>query len=901
MRHSNKQLASLISIATLVLAAREAHAATTLSPGQSYNVGTMAEVLTKGTKYGAMGAEFDAHDDVSSVASTGELKQSIGAGASVWLFGNQYPLCSFGVTGSSAGGGSMTVDTSLLGHSVSSEPHGTLVLSVGKCTTEKAPEEQLMIGPVPVVMELGAGVCPSFNLSGSVSSTGGTTSFTFTATPDFSVGATAYIGIGTEVASAGVKGSLNLLDVQTPINNTMTVSGGAVTDSTYGNVDISFLNGEFDLYAKAGWGWFSVEYDYQLLSWPGFHWSFAGWSDEKPVAKSLALAITTTFDGVARATFTYAGGLAQSDSPFAFYRASDATGTNSTRVNGGTTTISTIDYLLKPADSGSYLKFCITPKSTSQTGTEACSAWVGVGPLLTLSTDENHLGRSHILGYKHNGSGACVNLTGLDFNDALSSYHWQYDSSMTKADLAFYEDINCVGAKVVEEVSGNASDGSLDRNSVSAKWGSSWNDRISSFRVIWNDDTTAKDVAVSLSGPDAVAAYTYFDVNGLPESGSQYQWQRADDSTGTNAAVIQGYGTTNVYHVQDADEGKFLRVCVKAGNGVTLGEEACADWVYAGKFMVLYKGANYSDYVLHLAYEHWTSGTCVNLAGWGQDNMMSSFTVNSSPFVIPAGDTTTYGVTFYDGADCSGATYPAGFSTAGGSTAVSYVSDGFNDRASSFRINFRRVEAIDPEVVFSGDTALPSYTYFNSTGRAEAATKFRWQRADDGAGTNTTVVRTYGTTPGYAITPSDGIKYLRVCIKASDGVMTGPEICSSWGTVGFLVTLYDQTGFGGNAYSFPYQYMNGACLKLPDYGVSNVQSAIWGSAHYNQPAGDTTMYGTTLYASDDCSAGAPEDQDLLKMEPGTTGTENDGGIAVGSGTIWRSMRINYPHFDMSAW
>ena len=165
-----------------------------------------------------------------------------------------------------------------------------------------------MVGPVPVVMELGAGLCPSFTIAGSVSSSSGQTSFTFSGTPDIAVSATAYLGIGTAVASAGVKGSLTLLDVSTPITNTMVLAGSTVTDTTTGDVNISFLNGEFDLYAKAGWGMFSVEYDYELCSWPGFSWTFPGFSDQKPIAKSLALDIhPANPSAMATATYTYAG------------------------------------------------------------------------------------------------------------------------------------------------------------------------------------------------------------------------------------------------------------------------------------------------------------------------------------------------------------------------------------------------------------------------------------------------------------------------------------------------------------------------------------------------------------------------------------------------------------------
>lgn len=895
MRSSKTSLAASISLATLALTAGEARADTAQTIGQTHNIGNLVEALTRGTKYGSMGAEFDARDDISSDTSGG-MKQMISAGAGVWLFGGKHPLVNFDVTASgSAGAASAAITTALLGQTASTRSYGTLSASVGFCTTEKSPSQQIMIGPVPVVMELGAGLCPAITISGSASNSDGATTFTFTGAPDINVGATAYIGVGTKVASAGVKGSLTLLDVTTPIRNTLVLSGSSLTDSTSGDVDISFLNGEFDLYAKAGWGIFSVEYDWTLLSWPGFSWSFAGFSDEKPTAKSLALGFDfIPSGGVAVASYSYAGPT-ENNSSWTMYRSSSSSGSSPAIVASGTTSSASVTYALSQYDSGQYLRFCVTPKSYSGSGARVCSAWTGVGPVLSFREDENYTGRVLHIPYKHRDSGTCFNMPDYLFNDIMTSYHFRYDAGMTKVSLALYQDANCSGGMHLDSITDNAAAGSVDVTNI----GSAWNDRVSSFRVVWNDDTSAKDAAVVFNGQSASASYTYFDQNNLAESGTTFQWQRADDSAGTNAQVIQPYSGNRDHALAAADEAKFLRVCIKASNGVLVGDEACSPFSYTGKLLTLYKDQNYSGTTLRFPYERWQSGACVNLTDYSFNDALTAFTAASSPYARLATDGTFYGVIFYQDINCSGSTYTSSFAPGGGTNSVSYVGSSWNDQASSFKVVYRHVEAREPAVIWSGPYAVPAYSFSSSTGSSESGTTYRWQRADDTAGANAQEIQAYGATAAYPVAPADESKYLRVCIKPSDGLMVGDEICSAWGSVGFLVTIYDQNYFIGNQRSFAYEHLNGQCLKLADYGMtSGVLSVTWTSYAYAQPAKDSTNYGINLYTSDDCTTADAYPANLFWMAP-SGGADNKAGI--GNGSTLTSLRINYPHFPAAMW
>jgi hypothetical protein len=71
------------------------------------------------------------------------------------------------------------------------------------------------------------------------------------------------------------------------------------------------------------------------------------------------------------------------------------------------------------------------------------------------------------------------------------------------------------------------------------------------------------------------ATYTYFDFEGNPESGTSFQWYKADDATGTGETAIAG-AISNTYKILTADQGKYIRVGVtpKTSAGTITGAEA---------------------------------------------------------------------------------------------------------------------------------------------------------------------------------------------------------------------------------------------------------------------------------------------------------------------------------------
>lgn len=95
-----------------------------------------------------------------------------------------------------------------------------------------------------------------------------------------------------------------------------------------------------------------------------------------------------------------------------------------------------------------------------------------------------------------------------------------------------------------------------------------------------NTMPAASNVSISGTlnvGETLTGTYDYSDPEGHAESGSTYQWYRADDASGTNAAAISG-ATALTYEVVADDTGKYLRLGVTPSDGDLVGSEAFSVW-----------------------------------------------------------------------------------------------------------------------------------------------------------------------------------------------------------------------------------------------------------------------------------------------------------------------------------
>lgn len=77
-------------------------------------------------------------------------------------------------------------------------------------------------------------------------------------------------------------------------------------------------------------------------------------------------------------------------------------------------------------------------------------------------------------------------------------------------------------------------------------------------------------------GETLTGDYDYTDPDGLPESGTTYQWYRSATGTGSGTAIVGA--TSLTYLVDAADVGEYLRFGVTPSNGTTTGAEKFSAW-----------------------------------------------------------------------------------------------------------------------------------------------------------------------------------------------------------------------------------------------------------------------------------------------------------------------------------
>jgi hypothetical protein len=882
----------MTAILLALSAASTAHADTQKPTNTWTNLGSIVENLALSTKYGQIGGEVVATDD--AIGSSSALTQKASAGVNGWLFNNKYTLLSLSLSGTSSSGSSgLSVGIKLFGADVGTVNASGVSLGVGKCGIEKGPEAQMWIGPVPVIGAIEGGVCESLSIGGDATSSGSADTYHLTLTPEITFGATVYLGVGFEVASAGVKGSLLVVDASLPIDNALTYtrSNGTFSISSSGTVGIDFLKGSVDLYAKAGWGVLGVEYDENLFDWTGYHWEHLVFSDQDPVVSSIALNFNNDVLGnsAARGTYVYEGP-EEGNSTYEFALATDNQGAGRNVVSSGSVPSNGIGLGIGTAYSNKFLQFCVTPRSVGKTGQKVCTGWMNTRSQVQLSLKYGFFHWGNTAFYQQGSSGDCRDVWGPG-DYTVDQYTLGYSASTPGTAIALYEGTGCTGSFVSDALPESPTAGWVTR-SVGATFGSAWNNRIKSYRVVWNDNVSIANPWLYVLGYQAMPAYSFLEPHGLPEVGSTFQWERANNGGGAGSTVVVPYGTQKVYTFTPADEDKFVRSCVRPSNGIIVGAEVCTPWTRVGKLVTLYQHENFGGEAQSYPYEQLASGTCFNTVALPDE--MTSYMAGFGDFTRPSGDNTTYGVTFYDGYSCTGSSFTSTFGTAGGTNSVANVGTTWNDRVASFKVKHRDVRADQVAARFSGPFVDPAYTYFSSLNRQESGSVYRWQRADDASGTNTTLIQAYSTTKRYEIVPEDQGRYIRVCVRPSDGATTGATSCSAWGAVGALVTLYDSATNYTVRRSFAESYMNGKCFKLSDYGLENsVWKMDWTTQKYPIPANGLVPYGVTLYDSDDCSDNEPGSYKFIQMSPeNSQETRLWTGQTIGSTAS--SLRIVYP-------
>lgn len=682
---------------------------------------------------------------------------------------------------------------------------------------EASATKDTWIGPIPITVTGALDGCPYMSVeAASASPSNGKPQLTYEMKPGVDTSFTLSAGFGSsEVASAGLWGSVDLINFGTDIASTMSFDP-ATANLDYrlvGKETLSSLSGGAGVYASVGYKALAVTYQHTFFEWDGITWK-----DQIVLADSVPAASEVRVDiGFREATGAYryddSEGAAESGTRYQWYRSLYADGAYARPIAGSTG----MTYTYNTGDTDHYLQFCATPRnSAGNWGVQSCSDWTPIGRTLLLYHDTDHSGAKKAFAYERAGqSSHCVDIV-QDFNDVVSSYIF-FAPASAPATLYFFKDGNCTGSRMGINLAAGTEQSPMSMPS-------GWNDVISSFLVVYEESATATDVGVDLGINTATARYNFSDSAGVGENGSTYQWYRATDANGSNASAISG-ATGRSYSLTTQDERRFLQVCVTPATAYLIGPAACSDWsAGVGDMLRMYRDTDYGSSSLALAYKHAPSGTCTNLVDYGFNDKMSSYELTESWRDSPG----TTAVFYHDG-NCTGWTISATIPT--GSTGYSQhaVQSSFNDDASSVRVYWNPSASVStPSVSISGNKASAVYTWSDGLGGPDRSI-FDWSVADDASGTNAASISdVHG--PSYALTGIENNRFLQVCVNPSNGVSSGDRRCSAWSAVGYELQLFSEpslTPGSGTALAFAYASTpSGTCFNLADYGFDDVTQAF---------------------------------------------------------------------------
>lgn len=813
----------------------------------------------KSTSLGSFGAGYGA--DFTADYVNGALTGQVTADASVELFGAKAQIAGFDASASlnSSNSKLLKLQVDLASGTIYEEEIDSAVTleSEEYCVSFFDVSTTFTIVVVPVTMAAGAEGCVkgSITMGGTYVPSPSSIPLTIDVTPEVGAELTASVGVGSSAFSAGVEAEVTLLDLQfnMSLDPTYYLSSNTWAVNSVGALDLSMLDGEVSLYAKADLGFWDVKYTKKLFSWEGpVNQSWSLWSTGKP---SVTDVLATVEGGNAKGTYSYSdtADTPEGSSTYKWYRASSATGTGSTQVSTSKTKNIVLD------DSDKYLKFCVTPKNNvvnnPGVGDEECSDWQSVGKVASFYQHNDYSGNNLAIAYQKSSSGTCFNLDDYDSSwDNYTSSYKLYAPSDSKATFHMYKAHDCSDTSSSEymyyTVSANSSYSDNDM-------GSSWNDRLTSIKVIFNEIVTAEDVAVSISGNKATAAYTFNVSNSdsTTESGSTYVWKRASSSTGSGATTISG-STSSSHTLGYSDDQKYLQVCVTPSNGWSTGSQVCSGWTAVGHLLKMFEDSNNSGNHVAVAWEKSPRETCFNLTDLGFNDKMSSYnwynnSVSSST------------VWLYKDINCSGTVATRTVAASGSENVTSVggtLGDSWQDEISSFKISWSSSVAIStPTMTIAGNAATESHTY-SGGGYSEQAT-YTWYRATSSAGANSAVIAN-DLTNTHTLTGDDKWAYLKVCVMSSNGIMVDEsELCSGWTYVGPLLRLWANSTEDAVNLNIAYERTaSGTCFNLDSYGYNdllsylrlNVPTSGTATAHMYKDAnctGTSSTFGSGYYGT----------------------------------------------------
>ncbi|MEC7756056.1 MAG: BspA family leucine-rich repeat surface protein [Bacteroidota bacterium] len=497
-----------------------------------------------------------------------------------------------------------------------------------------------------------------------------------------------------------------------------------------------------------------------------------------PVASSVSIAGSLEANLELTGSYNYsdADSDAESGSTLQWYVADDASGANRTAISGATSGT----YTLTSSEVGKYITFAVTPNDGTDAGTQTFATYTGpvvaaVVPTvistipadgsIDVAKDANlsftmsetvTKGTGNITLTPATGTATVIDVTSNEVAISGADVTINPDSDLLEGQ--FYT--VTFDASAFVDADGNNSAGLTSQTT--------WNFTVKEANVA----PVAQAVAIKKSlVVDGVleGSYAYSDANDDPESGTTFQWYRADNSAGANRVAIAG-ATTKSYTVVNDDNGKYLSFEVTPGDGVLTG--TAEESTFFGPIVI-------NDGFTNIA-PAFTSDAVTTV----MDNETYTYTVtyedlnNDVPTLVKLVGPTWLSV---NGFVLSG--NPSS-SDVGEHLVQLELADQFDDKAyQEFTITVEAsntapsVNAVSTDVVFSLQVDAPLrgvYNFIDAELDADNST-FKWYRSDDNSGTGKTEIAG-ATTTTYVLTAADAGKYISFEVTPNDGKVSGTDV-----------------------------------------------------------------------------------------------------------------------------
>ncbi|UKJ77352.1 DUF4347 domain-containing protein [Azospirillum brasilense] len=449
---------------------------------------------------------------------------------------------------------------------------------------------------------------------------------------------------------------------------------------------------------------------------------------------------------------------------YQWYRADDSNGTNAASISGATSS----SYTLTTSDAHKYLRVAVIANDGNSNTTTAYSAYTAILNSAPVNSAVPNVTGTATVGNAlstTNGTWSDADGDGRSF-----SYQWYRadDSNGTNA------------ASISGATSSNYTLTTSDAHKylrvvVTANDGKGGTQTATSAYTAILNSAPVNSAVPNVTGTATVGNAlsttngTWSDADGDGRSFS-YQWYRADDSNGTNAASISG-ATSSSYTLAAGDLNKYLRVVVTANDGK--GGTQAATSAYSSQVAAAGNGAPVNSTVPTVSGTATVGNALTGAIGTWSD---------------PDGDPLGYTYQWYR-ADDSNGTNAASISGATSSSYTLTTSDAHkylrvaviaNDGNSNTTTAYSAYTAILNSAPVN--SAVPNVTGTATVGNALSTTNgtwsdadgdgrsfsYQWYRADDSNGTNAASI-SGATSSSYTLTTSDAHKYLRVVVTANDG------------------------------------------------------------------------------------------------------------------------------------